>query len=263
MSEEKQPLNADNTRRKRAPAIHNVARMLMQTKRSKRNGTGASNEIIFHSLVKGLDRGASLLHAAHRDEENQSGRAEMRNRLKLVEAASANLLHVLGVDDPPLYYFLLNNELDEIEDHSGLWRDLHKLHEVVQRARSKIPSRGGRDLAWGDPLAPSAQVLCAMLILEAWRLARGEAPPPGRNADLHEVAEAYWNAANLPPTEHWGNTLAGWRRHLVSADKQSEVWKMKVRSILVPAPVQQRSPPKRHCLDWYGDGTQSTKKQGN
>lgn len=260
MTEDGQPISARKTRE--AGAIADVARVLMQSDKSKRNKIAKSDKR-FRSLVTGLEHAAIMLRNSYQQEQNQPGRAEMRKRLKLVEAASANLLHVLDVDDPPLHSFLCNHGLDQIEDQSGLWRDLNTLYEVVKRARSKIPSGGGRNLAWGDPLAPSAQVLCAMLILEAWRRARGEEPPPGRNRDLQEVAEAYWNAAKLPQTEHWGNTLAGWRRHLVSAAKKSEEWKMKVRTILFPAPIQRRPPPKRHCFDWYSDGTQSAKKQGN
>ena len=147
----------------------------------------------------------------------QPSRTEILDQLKQVEAA-ARLLRQ-SIDDNELRNFL---DVEPKSPIAAIHRPLQTLMddliartEGAQRSPDLVTAEGkakpGRSRAIPSG-AVSSQVLCAVVIVEAWHFVRGSYPGD-RSEKAWRAAESYWRAIGLS-RDSWGsNKFAAWRSY--------------------------------------------------
>jgi len=151
----------------------------------------------------------------------QPSRAEMIEELDEIEVAARVIRRLIDRDE--LRNFL---EIDAGAPMASLHGPIQKLmDELITRADAAKRSRGlvsstGKSKPGPGPALPpnaiSAEALCAVVVVEAWRYFEGQYPSP-RNAKAWRVAEVFWRAAGFSRNSWGANKLTAWRRHFEQA----------------------------------------------
>lgn len=161
--------------------------------------------------------------AMHRHQwEQRMSRVEVTEWLKRVEKAALELMDALS--EPDFVAFFAG--LPEPNEIAVLSASLIKVSELAKSVSEspKFVNEDGKTRAGAALAAPpgsiSPQILCALIVMEAWKFIRGLSHGP-RNPKAAEAAQTLWSLAvipggdRLPRTERHshGNPLNGWRPH--------------------------------------------------
>jgi len=79
----------------------------------------------------------------------------------------------------------------------------------------------------GPPKKPG-RVVCAMIVIEAWALARRGKPPSQNNLDAQDACEAYWQACRGSPVET--DEGRDWRRSIGAARNRKDELRQWIRT---------------------------------
>jgi hypothetical protein len=139
----------------------------------------------------------------------------------------------------------MDRALDAIHD-GFLWmtfKDLDNLRttrgalrttiEVCDRALKRIPARGGRTRA-RRRAGPTARVISAIIVIEAWATVHGKPLRGGHNGRIGEICMKYWRACGGPPIGKGskGEGPNNWRRPMEEALSDNSALREYVRSEL-------------------------------
>lgn len=148
-------------------------------------------------------------------------RGETKRRLSgLVEAVDAL---ADGLDEPTIRFFLANMYGNEFEE------EVAALQKTLPSIRSRIYSASRSSFVLNEtgktkrgrgktrlPGAEKPEVLCALVVAEAWNFVRRKYPG-ARNRDAAQAASALWAVSCGSEKKSWGNSLSGWRQYFETA----------------------------------------------
>jgi hypothetical protein len=172
-----------------------------------------------------IEKCASMIIAARRDEDRQPTYKHTRDCADEVIGAARLLLDLFAGENKddaayPKLPFLIH--MYNGDPHSGGVLSLRgqtefvaDLRDVIVRAQS-VKTRfsgkaGGPGKAWTTSGALSARELCAVIIIEAWNVSRGNLPSPS-NAEVWQAADLLWLASGGPPLNKSGETVDAYER---------------------------------------------------
>ena len=159
--------------------------------------------------MRALDELARQVAIAGLSEEGDPLCKEIRSRFLRVQAAANEMDRALnGIRDGLLWMMS-----KDIGDFPAIRQALRKAIEMSNGALKDIP-RGGRKRA-RRLAGPTARVICAIVVIEAWTALRGK-PRGSHNTSIGEICEKYWRACGGPRTGKEGDP-ENWRRPMKEA----------------------------------------------
>jgi hypothetical protein len=188
-------------------------------------------------LVQALEELARNVAIVGLSEAGDPSRAELRSRFQRVRAAAKNLERALdAIGDG--YLWLTFGDLDSLRTTRG---GVRTSIEFCDRTLKRIASGGGRGRARRQA-GPTARVICAIIIAEAWTTVHGQ-PRGGHNERIGEICMQYWLACGGPPIGEAskGGGPNNWRRPMEQALSDNSPLRQHVRNELRRRVVQNRS----------------------
>jgi hypothetical protein len=161
-------------------------------------------------LTRALIEFARTVATAGLTQEGDPLCKELRSRFLRVQAAAKKMDRALdGIRDGLLWM-----TVKDLEDFPTIRPALSKAVEISDRVLKSIPSGGGRKRP-RRLAGPTAEVTCAIVVIEAWTAVHGE-PRGGHNDRIGEICEKYWRACGGPRTGKEGDP-GNWRRPMKEA----------------------------------------------
>src|SRR5262245_38704964 len=164
-------------------------------------------------LVPALEELARHVATAGLSEEGDPKRAELRSRFGRVQTAAKKMDRTLDAIQWGLLWMPFK-DIDNLRTTRGA---LQTAIEVCDRALKRIPDRGRRTRARRQA-GPTARVICAIIIAEAWTTVHGQLRG-GHNERIGEICMKYWLACGGPPIGRAskGGGPNNWRRPMEQA----------------------------------------------
>jgi hypothetical protein len=166
------------------------------------------------AMLKGLESSKEYLKRLLETERAWPTRESLRAALEETASAAETLRRHMV--DPLVRQFLRHGEKQARGDEPEA-RFIAHLDWVADSARTealKVLTGAGRGKHVPAPEAASCQEICASIVAVAWRVARG-VDVAHTNADALKACAGIWELAG--GTGRWGDTDAGWVRHLRAA----------------------------------------------
>jgi hypothetical protein len=158
------------------------------------------------------------LRFAIKKEADYPTRPELYERLQAIENAARLLRKELP--DLRMRQLLLDGDqtfLNQNETYHGL----HDIAERAARVRAQNPPRQGRGKLYPENArGPNERVLCALIVMIAWKRHNGDWPK--NNATMHEACAALWRTAGgkniaLGWADGRPESVIAWRAHMGTA----------------------------------------------
>jgi excisionase family DNA binding protein len=164
-------------------------------------------------LVQALSDLAWNVAGAGLSEAGDPSRAELRSRFHRVRVAADNLERALDAIGDGRRWMTLT-DLGSLRTARG---GIRTAVEFCDRTLKRIPSGGGRGRARRQA-GPTARVICAIIIAEAWTTVHGQLRG-GHNERIGEICMTYWLACGGPPIgkASKGGGPNNWRRSVKRA----------------------------------------------
>jgi hypothetical protein len=154
------------------------------------------------------------------ESEQLPRRAELRADLEAIEKGAEMVLK--GLSSPLLRWRLhLGGVWGEHQLPKRIEDDLRVLSGAARVWKEGVRDGRGPDKTRLFPDTPSALESCAAIVAMLWERAR-KREVPVTNEDAWRACSLLWAAAG-GKSRHWGNTLAGWRKHLCAAKKRKRL----------------------------------------
>ena len=180
-------------------------------------------------LVQALEELARQVAIAGLSEEGDPKRAELRSRFVRVKTAAKKMDHTLDA----IHDGFLWMTFDDLDNRRTIRGALRTATELCDRVLKKIPARGGRTRARRQA-GPTARVICAFIVIEAWAIVHGKPLRGGHNGRIGEICMKYWRACGGPAIGKGskGEGPNNWRRPMEEAHSDKSALREYVRSEL-------------------------------
>jgi hypothetical protein len=180
-------------------------------------------------LVPALEELARHVATAGLNEERDPKRAELRERFRRVHIVAKKMDRTLDAIRDGLVWIPVK-DIDNLRTIRGA---LRTAIEVCDRALKRISAGGGRTRA-RHQAEPTARVICAIIVIEAWATVHGKPLRGGHNERIGEICMKYWRTCGGPPIGKGskGEGPNNWRRPMEKALSDNSALGEYVRSEL-------------------------------
>ena len=177
-------------------------------------------------LTQALGRLAGQLSIIASNAESDPLRAEVHARFQRVKDATAKMERALdGIRDAILWM-----TFEEMEALDSARQALRAAAQATDSASNRIPRGSGMNRA-SRLGGLNSRESCAVVVVEAWELMRGNSPRGPNNPQLQEICDEYWRACGMPPIGETGEP-SNWRRPLMKALSNNSAFRQFVRDEL-------------------------------